>query len=69
MASHHPSQAKSLGLPGRVSNEIVSGEHGGSEAVTLRLVEIPVPKAGEPHAAVIVTTATRNACTCCRARA
>ncbi len=44
-----PEQAKSLGLPGRVSNEIVSGAHGGARAVTLRLVEIPVSKAGEPQ--------------------
>ena len=44
-----PEQAKSLGLPGRVSNEIVSGEHGGAERVTLRLVEIPVVKPGEPQ--------------------
>jgi len=46
------SKAKSLGLPGRKSLEIVSGEKG-SQAVTLRLVEIPVPKPGEtpraPH--------------------
>ena len=45
-------QAKSMGLPGRKSLEIVSGEKG-SQAVTLRLVEIPVPKTGEalrgPH--------------------
>ena len=45
-------QAKSMGLPGRKSLEIVSGEKG-SMAVTLRLVEIPVPKSGEvargPH--------------------
>lgn len=44
--------AKSMGLPGRKSLEIVSGEKG-SQAVTLRLVEIPVPKPGEaprgPH--------------------
>jgi len=44
--------AKSMGLPGRKSMEIVSGEKG-SQAVTLRLVEIPVPKPGEaprgPH--------------------
>lgn len=45
----NPAQAKSLGLPGRVSNEIVSGAHGGSKAVTLRLVEIPVPVPGEPQ--------------------
>ena len=38
--------AKSMGLPGRKSLEIVSGEKG-SQAVTLRLVEIPVPKPGE----------------------
>jgi quercetin dioxygenase-like cupin family protein len=45
-------QAKSMGLPGRKSLEIVSGEKG-SQAVTLRLVEIPVPRPGEalrgPH--------------------
>ena len=40
------SEAKSMGLPGRKSLEIVSGEKG-SQAVTLRLVEIPVPKPGE----------------------
>jgi quercetin dioxygenase-like cupin family protein len=40
-------EAKSMGLPGRKSLEIVSGEKG-SQAVTLRLVEIPVPKPGEP---------------------
>ena len=38
--------AKSMGLPGRKSLEIVSGEKG-SQAVTLRLVEIPVAKPGE----------------------
>ena len=46
------SDAKSMGLPGRKSLEIVSGEKG-SQAVTLRLVEIPVPKPGDaprkPH--------------------
>ena len=45
-------QANSMGLPGRKSLEIVSGEKG-SSAVTLRLVEIPVPRPGEtprgPH--------------------
>jgi mannose-6-phosphate isomerase-like protein (cupin superfamily) len=45
-------EAKSMGLSGRKSLEIVSGEKG-SQAVTLRLVEIPVPKPGEaprgPH--------------------
>src|SRR5450631_1843213 len=44
--------AKQLGLAGRKSLEIVSGEKG-AQAVTLRLVEIPVPKPGEalrgPH--------------------
>lgn len=40
-------EAKKLGLPGRTSLEIVSGEKG-ARAVTLRLVEIPVPKPGEP---------------------
>jgi quercetin dioxygenase-like cupin family protein len=39
-------QAKQLGLPGRKSLEIVSGEKG-ARAVTLRLVEIPVPLPGE----------------------
>ena len=38
--------ARNLGLPGRKSIEIVSGQTG-SRAVTLRLVEIPVPKPGE----------------------
>src|SRR6059058_2021947 len=46
------SEAKQLGLAGRKSLEIVSGEKG-SQAVTLRLVEIPVPVPGEvprgPH--------------------
>jgi quercetin dioxygenase-like cupin family protein len=44
--------ARQLGLAGRKSLEIVSGEKG-SQAVTLRLVEIPVPAPGEalrgPH--------------------
>ena len=44
-----PAQAKSLGLPGRVSNEIVSGAHGGALGCTVRLVEIPVPVPGEPE--------------------
>ena len=46
------SEAKRMGLAGRKSLEIVSGEKG-SQAVTLRLVEIPVPRPGEalrgPH--------------------
>lgn len=45
-------EAKSLGLPGRKSLELVSGEMG-ARGVTLRLVEIPVPGAGDqvrgPH--------------------
>ena len=41
-----PAEAKELGLPGRRSLEIVSGETG-SRAVTLRLVEIAVPQAGD----------------------
>jgi quercetin dioxygenase-like cupin family protein len=45
-------QAKQLGLPGRKSLEIVSGENG-AKGVTMRLVEIPVPQPGEaprgPH--------------------
>ena len=44
--------ARDLNLPGRKSQEIVSAVTG-SEAVTLRLVEIPVPQPGEiprePH--------------------
>ena len=40
-------EATDLGLPGRRSQEIVSG-NGGARAVTLRRVEIPVPTAGEP---------------------
>ena len=46
------SDATQLGLPGRKSLEIVSGAKG-SRAVTLRLVEIPVPRPEEnlrgPH--------------------
>jgi len=38
--------AKSMGLPGRKSLEIVSAEKG-SESVTLRLVEIPPAKPGD----------------------
>ena len=44
-----PGEAKSLGLPGRTSSEIVSGAHGGSLSCTLRLVEIPVADPGEPQ--------------------
>ncbi len=44
--------ARQLGLAGRKSLEIVSGEKG-AQAVTLRLVEIPVPGPGDalrgPH--------------------
>jgi mannose-6-phosphate isomerase-like protein (cupin superfamily) len=47
-----PDQAKRLGLAGRSSFEIVSGEMGASNA-SVRLVEIPVQRAGEaprgPH--------------------
>lgn len=39
-------EAKSMGLPGRKSLEIVSGEKG-AQAVTLRLVEIPPVKPGD----------------------
>jgi len=39
-------EARSMGLPGRKSLEIVSGEKG-SQAVTLRLVEIPPAKPGD----------------------
>ncbi len=45
-------EAKQLGLPGRKVLEIVSGGRG-SLGVTLRLVEVPVPKPGDtvrqPH--------------------
>jgi mannose-6-phosphate isomerase-like protein (cupin superfamily) len=40
-------EGKRLGLAGRNSLEIVSGERG-SSASTVRLVEIPVPKPGDP---------------------
>jgi mannose-6-phosphate isomerase-like protein (cupin superfamily) len=47
-----PDQAKRLGLPGRVSYEIVSGQMGASNA-SVRLVEIAVQREGEtprgPH--------------------
>jgi mannose-6-phosphate isomerase-like protein (cupin superfamily) len=47
-----PDQAKRLGLAGRNSFEIVSGEMGASNA-SVRLVEIPVQREGEeprgPH--------------------
>jgi mannose-6-phosphate isomerase-like protein (cupin superfamily) len=47
-----PAEAKRLGLPGRTSFEIVSGEMGASNA-SVRLVEIPVQRPGEeprgPH--------------------
>jgi quercetin dioxygenase-like cupin family protein len=39
-------EAKRLALPGRNALEILSGESG-ARGVTLRLVEIPVPKPGE----------------------
>jgi len=42
-----PAEASQLGLAGRKSLEIVSGEKG-AQAVTLRLVEIPAAKPGEP---------------------
>jgi quercetin dioxygenase-like cupin family protein len=41
-----PAQARELGLPGRRSLEIVSGDTG-SRAVTLRRVEIAVPGPGD----------------------
>ncbi len=45
-------EARSLGLPGRISRELFSGATGAG-GVTLRLVEIPVPEPGEmqraPH--------------------
>jgi len=44
-------EGKQLGLPGRQALEIVSGERG-SRKMTLRRVEIPVPRPGEgPRAA------------------
>jgi quercetin dioxygenase-like cupin family protein len=49
---YHQQDAKRLGLAGRLSLEIVSGEQG-SRNVSFRLVEIPVPLPGEaprnPH--------------------
>ena len=63
-----PDQARRLGLAGRNSFEIVSGEMGASNA-SLRLVEIPVPRAGEGRAGRMCITASRSACTCSPARA
>jgi len=42
------SEGKRLGLPGRTSIEIVSGENG-ARGMTLRLVEIPVSAIDEPQ--------------------
>lgn len=42
-----PGDAKRLHLPGRSALDIMSGARG-SQAVSLRLVEVPVPLAGEP---------------------
>lgn len=46
-----PSEGKRMGLPGRAALEMVSGEIGSK--LTFRVVEIPVPVAGEalrgPH--------------------
>jgi len=39
-------EAKSMGLPGRKSLEIASGDRG-TQNVSLRLVEIPVPHVGD----------------------
>ena len=44
-----PGEQRPLGLPGRVSSEIVSGAHGSAQRVTLRLVEIPVARPDEPQ--------------------
>ena len=48
----HPGEAKDLNLPGRKSLELISRDVG-SDAITLRLVEIPVATPGEsprsPH--------------------
>ncbi|MDH5747951.1 MAG: cupin domain-containing protein, partial [Rhodospirillales bacterium] len=41
-----PSEARKLDLPGRSSLEIVSAING-SSSLTLRLVEVPVPKPGD----------------------
>jgi mannose-6-phosphate isomerase-like protein (cupin superfamily) len=43
----HQYDAVPLGLPGRRSVEIVSARTG-ARAMTLRLVEIPVPRPGDP---------------------
>jgi len=42
------SEGKRLGLPGRTSVEILSGEKG-ARSMTLRLVEIPVSAPGDPQ--------------------
>ena len=43
-----PADAKSLALPGRVSREIVSGEHG-AEKLSFRYVEIAPLAPGQPN--------------------
>ena len=60
-------QAKSMGLPGRKSLEIVSGEKG-SQAVTLRLVEIPVAKPGDTPRGPHFHKGFEEASTSCRAK-
>jgi mannose-6-phosphate isomerase-like protein (cupin superfamily) len=42
-----PDGARLLALPGRISREILSGEHGRARSCTLRRVEIPVARAGD----------------------
>jgi quercetin dioxygenase-like cupin family protein len=42
------SEGKRLGLPGRTSVEILSGEKG-ARGMTFRMVEIPVPAPGDPQ--------------------
>lgn len=42
------SEGKRLGLPGRTSIEILSGEKG-AHGMTFRMVEIPVPAPGDPQ--------------------
>ncbi len=60
------SEAKRLGLPGRTSVEIVSGEKG-ARSMTLRLVEIPVPRPVIRNAALTFTVTPRSASTYCPA--
>ena len=61
------SEAKRLGLPGRVSLEPVSGEIG--SRVSFRIATIAVPQPGDSRAVRTCIAISRNASTFCRDRA